>query len=152
MKIKSYFVILLLQFLASNCLAAGHEEKSYAEILNWWRSIYQSLDKNISKFDSHELKDLNKLRSSVKTLGNKVVELNTSFNRSLSIDNKLIENIEMYCNAVREVTSLAEPIDHLLLSMTLGLEHSAAAHYFYINVKNMNGDYISECDDTKWNL
>jgi hypothetical protein len=152
MKIKSYVVILLLQFLASNCLAAGHEEKSYTEILNWWRSIYQSLEKNTVNLDSHELKDLNKFRTSVKILENKVIELNTSFDRSLSIDHKLIENIEMYCNAVREVTSLADPIDHLLLSMTLGLEHSAAVHYFYKNVKNTNGDYISECNDTKWNL
>ena len=150
MKRKPYILLLLLQFWASSSLATGHGGKSYAEISSWWRAIYPGIEQKIAKFNSHELEDLKKFRSSVKNLKQKGETLNKSFHRSLSIDHKLIADIEMYCNAVREITNLTAPIDGLLLSMELGLEYSAAVIYFYNNVKNKNGDRINDCDDTKW--
>jgi hypothetical protein len=144
-----YVLMLLVQFLASNCPASGHEDRSYSEISSWWRAIYPSLHENIARFNAHEIEDLKKFRNSVNNLGQKAFELDKSFERSLSLDRQIIKNIKMYCNAVREVESLADPADHLFLSMALGLEYSTPVTYFYKNVKTENGDHIRECDDAK---
>jgi hypothetical protein len=61
-----YILMLLLQFLASNSLASGQDDRSYSEVSNWWRAIYPSLKEGIARFNTHEHVDLKRFRNSVK--------------------------------------------------------------------------------------